>query len=194
MIRGDEWLRRPGSVGRGLRTDIRILADDMRELPTGEIGEVFLRQHYASGPTFRYVGAPPARSTDDGFTSVGDLGKLDDDGYLYVIDRRSDMIVTGGVNVFPAEVEAALLEHPGVADVAVVGVTDPEWGRRVHAVIEPTDPTARPGVEMLRAHCRARLARSKVPKTFSFVVSLPRSEAGKLNRVALGEAVEAARS
>lgn len=196
MIRGDEWLDRPGSVGRGMRTDIRILDPDSedsadgRELPAGEIGEVYLRQHYADGPTFRYVGAPEPRRTDDGFLTVGDLGKLDEDGFLYVVDRRTDMIVTGGANVFPAEVEAALLEHPAVADVAVVGVDDPEWGRRVEAVVEPADRESPPSETDLDVHCRSRLAAYKVPKRIHLVDRLPRGETGKINRSQIAQSVK----
>jgi bile acid-coenzyme A ligase len=190
MIRGDEWLRRPGSVGRGMRTDIRILGEDGAELPPGEIGDVYMRQSYAGGPTFRYVGAPPPPATPDGFLTVGDLGKLDEDGYLYLVDRRTDMIVTGGANVFPAEVEAALLEHPSVADVAVVGVADPEWGRRVEAVVEPTDPRNPPSEGDLKAHCKVRLASYKVPKRFHAVGRLARGETGKINRAEIARSLE----
>ena len=86
----------------------------------------------------RYLGgAPPLPSTEDGFRSAGDIGYLDEDGYLYIVDRRVDMIITGGANVFPAEVESALAGHPGIADVVVIGLADPQWGRRVHAVVQP---------------------------------------------------------
>jgi bile acid-coenzyme A ligase len=187
LIRGDEWLTHPGSVGRGspTGTEVRILDEHGRELPPGEVGEIYLRQTRTAGPSYEYRGAPPAPTTADGFTSVGDLGWLDEDGYLYIADRRVDLIVTGGANVYPAEVEAALIEHPGVADVAVVGLPDEEWGRRVHAIVVPADPAAPPTAEELRAHCAARLARYKLPKSFELVASLPRSEAGKLNRQAL---------
>jgi bile acid-coenzyme A ligase len=190
MIRGDEWLKRPGSVGRGMRTDIKILGDDGAELPPGEIGDVYMRQSYAGGPTFRYVGAPPPPATPDGFQTVGDLGKLDDDGYLYLVDRRTDMIVTGGANVYPAEVEAALLEHPLVADAAVVGAPDPEWGRRVEAVVEPADAGRPPSHDDLKAHCRVHLAAYKVPKRFHLVDRLPRGETGKINRAEIARSLE----
>ena len=114
-----------------------------------------------------------------------DLGWVDEDGYLYIADRRVDMIITGGANVFPAEIEAALSEHPGVADVVVVGLPDEEWGRRLHAIIEPHDSSAVPTDEELRAHCKERLAPYKSPKSFEFVAKMPRSAAGKINRSAL---------
>jgi len=182
FLKGTEWLEHPGSVGRGLDTDIRILDDAGRDLAAGEIGHVYLRSRDADGPSYRYRGAEPAPTTDDGFTTVGDLGWLDEDGYLYIADRRLDLIVTGGVNVYPSEVEAALVEHPGVADAAVVGVPDEEWGQRLHAVVEPSDRARAPTDDVLRDHCRARLAPHKVPKTFEVVDALPRTAAGKLNR------------
>jgi bile acid-coenzyme A ligase len=132
---GEEWLLHEGSVGRGQKdTEIRILGEDGTDLPVGEIGEVYLRSSAYGGST--YLGeAPQLRRTDDGFSTVGDAGYLDEDGYLYVVDRRVDMIITGGANVFPAEVEQALVDHPQIADVVVVGLRDEEWGRRVHAII-----------------------------------------------------------
>jgi bile acid-coenzyme A ligase len=139
------------------------------------------------GRRFEYLGAETPLPTTDGFTSIGDLGWLDEEGYLYVADRRTDMIVTGGANVFPAEIEAALSEHPKVGDVVVVGVTDPEWGRRVHAIVEPADATDPPSVEELDAYVRARITAYKVPKTYEFLDRLPRTDAGKLNRTALAD-------
>ena len=136
-------------------------------------------------PTYQYVGAAPAKQTDDGFTSIGDMGWLDADGYLYVADRRVDLIISGGANVFPAEVAAALLEHPGVFDAVVIGLPDPDWGQRVHALVQPLDAAAAPSVDVLRTHCRERLAAYKVPKAFEHVARLPRSDAGKLNRARL---------
>jgi bile acid-coenzyme A ligase len=164
-------------------------------VPTGEIGEIYMRHTEDIGRRFEYLGADTPLPTADGFTSIGDLGWLDDDGYLYVADRRTDMIVTGGANVFPAEVEAALSEHPKVGDVVVVGITDPEWGRRVHAIVEPTDLTDPPSVEELDAFARDRITAYKVPKTYEFLDRLPRTDAGKLNRNALAaERAESAES
>ena len=174
-------------MGRPFNSEFRILDEDGRELPPGEIGEIYGRSTTAPGPTFEYVGAPPARSTPDGFASVGDLGWLDAEGYLYIADRRVDLVITGGANVFPAEVEAALLEHPGVADAAVIGLPDPEWGQRLHALWQAREPQQPPAVEELLLHCRARLVAYKVPKSFERVAALPRSEAGKLSRSALVE-------
>ena len=186
IIRGDEWLDHHGSVGRPSgTTELKILDDTLSEVDPGTIGEIFTRTE--SGPTFDYVGAPPLKSTADGFYSVGDLGWVDSDGYLYIADRRTDMIVTGGANVYPAEVEAALGEHPEVADVVVVGVPDDEWGRRVHAIVQPRDPSDAPSTSSLDAHVRERLVNYKAPKTYEFLERFPRNEAGKIRRTQLAE-------
>jgi bile acid-coenzyme A ligase len=184
-LRADEWMSHEGSVGRGIRgTEVRILDADGQDVPTGEIGDIHLRSPFYNG--YRYLGtAPRLNATEDGFATAGDMGYLDEDGYLYLVDRRVDMIITGGANVFPAEVEAALIDHPGIADVVVIGLRDPEWGRRVHAVIEPADPAAPPAPEEVIGYARTRLASYKVPKTIEIVDAIPRSEATKVNRGAL---------
>ncbi|MCH2172471.1 AMP-binding protein [Myxococcota bacterium] len=187
VINGEEWLEHPGSVGKGVDTEIRILDSAGGDLPAGEVGEIFMRKTDTDEPTYRYVGAPQAKQTEDGFTSIGDLGWLDADGYLYIADRRVDMIISGGANVFPAEIEAALLEHPDIFDVVVIGLADPDWGQRVHALVQMRIGAPEVPEEDLRAYCRERLAAYKVPKTFEFVERLPRSDAGKLNRAKLAE-------
>ena len=113
------------------------------------------------------------------------MGHLDDDGYLYLADRRVDLIISGGANVFPAEVEAALIDHPTVADVVVIGLRDPEWGRRVHAIIEPKEGVAAPSFDDVVAFAKSRLAAYKVPKSVEIVDVIPRSAATKVNRGAL---------
>jgi bile acid-coenzyme A ligase len=187
-LRGDEWVAHQGSVGRGFRgTELRILDLDGEEVPVGELGEIYLRSPMYDG--YEYLGgAALLRGTDDGFQTAGDLGYLDADGYLYLVDRRVDMIVTGGANVFPAEVETALIDHPKVADVVVIGLRDAEWGRRVHAIIAPADAADPPTAEEVRAYAKGRLAAYKVPKTVELVDAIPRSEATKVNRGALVDA------
>ncbi len=184
-IRGDEWLQHPGSVGKPQDAELKILDEEGRELPPGQVGEIYLRPHKATGPTYRYIGAPPAKTTPDGFISVGDMGWVDADGYVFLADRRIDMIISGGANIYPAEVEAALTEHAQVADVAVIGIPDDEWGKRVHAVIQPRDPMCPPSVRELDRHCRERLAAYKVPKSYEFVGELPRQPSGKILRSAM---------
>jgi bile acid-coenzyme A ligase len=186
-LRGDEWLAHPGSVGRGFRdTEIRILDAEKKPVGPGEHGDVYLRAPMSAG--YRYLGgAPPLPSTDDGFRSAGDVGYLDEDGYLHIVDRRVDMIVTGGANVFPAEVESALAGHPGIADVVVIGLSDPRWGRRVHAVVQLTDADGRARLteQQVIGYAKSRLAGYKVPKTVEFVAAIPRTAATKVNRSAM---------
>jgi bile acid-coenzyme A ligase len=185
---GDEWMAHQGSVGRGVRsTEIRILDGTGQDQPAGEIGEIYLRSPLSAG--YRYLGdAAPRDRTDDGFATVGDLGYLDADGYLFLVDRRVDMIVSGGANVYPAEVETALIDHPGIADIVVVGLSDADWGRRVHAIVEPADPMSPVAEADVIAYAKRRLAPYKVPKTVEVVDAIPRSEATKVNRRALVEA------
>ena len=142
----------------------------MRSVTTGKYG---------------YLGSSHALPvTEDGFATAGDLGWLDAEGYLYIADRRVDMIVSGGANVFPAEVEAALSEHPDIADVVVVGLPDPEWGHRVHAIVERVDDRSCTE-EDIRVFAKERLAAYKVPKTVEFIDAIPRSAATKVNRANL---------
>jgi bile acid-coenzyme A ligase len=188
-ITGTEWLARPGSVGRPVFSEIRIVGEAGEELAPGEIGEIFMRST-TGGEGFEYRGAQPRRHRD-GFYSIGDLGWVDTDGYLFVADRRTDLIVSGGANVYPNEVEEVLLSHPEIFDAAVIGLSDPEWGKRVHAVIQPVAGAAISDVD-IRAFARERLVAYKVPKTVEFVEKLPRSELGKVQRNRLIEARERA--
>lgn len=185
VLRGDEWMSHPGSVGRGHRgTEIRILDEDGQPVPTGSVGDIYLRSSMSGG--YSYLGgAPPLRTVGDGFQTVGDVGYLDSEGYLYVLDRRMDIIITGGANVYPAEVESALIDHPQVADVVVIGLRDEEWGRRVHALVEPLDPTSPPRPEEIIAYAKGRVAPYKVPKSVEIVDAIPRSAATKVRRQAL---------
>ena len=181
IIDGEEWLAHRGSVGRPVRGGrIRILDPDGAELPAGEVGEVFLRRAEGLPETYRYVGAQPR--TVDGWESLGDMGYLDRDGYLYLTDRLSDMILVGGANVYPAEVEAALDEHPSVRSSCVVGLPDEELGNRVHAIVQ-----AATGVsdDELREHLAGRLAPHKIPRSFERTDQYLRDDAGKVRRSAL---------
>ena len=184
-LRGDEWLAHPGSVGRGFReTEVRIIGADGEVLGPGEIGEIYLRSPHTGA--YSYLGqAPLLPRTEDGFASAGDLGHVDEDGYLYIADRRVDLILSGGANVYPAEVESALADHPAIADVVVIGLPDPEWGQRVHAIIAPLDAGAPPTAEDVIAYAKQRLAAYKVPKTVEIVAEIPRTAATKVSRSAL---------
>jgi bile acid-coenzyme A ligase len=186
-ITGTEWLARPGSVGRPVFSEIRIVDESGAELAPGELGEIFMRST-TGGEGFEYRGAQPRRH-GDGFYSIGDLGWVDSDGYLFVADRRTDLIVTGGSNVYPNEVEEVLLSHPEIFDVAVIGLFDQEWGKRVHAVVQPVAGASITDDEV-RGYARERLVAYKVPKTVEFVRRLPRSELGKVQRNRLIEARE----
>ncbi|WP_104126597.1 AMP-binding protein [Cryobacterium sp. Y57] len=192
-IRGDEWMLREGSLGRPVDTRLSIRDSTGAALPAGEIGEIFTG--HTGGPlTFRYLGTEPLEATDDGLVTLGDLGWLDDDGYLYLADRRVDLIITGGANVYPAEVEGVLSEHPGIADAVVIGIDDDEWGKQVYAILLPTNPAAPPEVDEVRAFCRERLVPYKVPKTFEFVTTSFRDESGKMRRSALASSRNQARA
>src|SRR5690606_25253139 len=176
------WLEKPGTVGRAVRgMAIKILDDDGNERPAGETGHVYLEPAQA---TFEYRDDPEMTASvhrGRAFT-LGDVGYLDEDGYLFLRDRAKDMIISGGVNIYPAEVEGALASHPAVRDVAVIGVPDPEWGESVKAIVQLEPGVAGSdalGRELIE-HCRARLARFKCPRSVEFRSSLPRTEAGKL--------------
>jgi bile acid-coenzyme A ligase len=182
-IRGDEWLAHPGSVGRAHNTALKIVDEHGAAVGAGMVGEIFMKPAQST-PTYYYKGSPPAKTDGDGFVSVGDMGWLDAEGYLYIADRRVDLIITGGVNVYPAEVEAVLSEHPAVDDVIVIGLPDADWGKRVHALVHTRGDRAVTAAD-LDAFARSRLQSVKVPKSWEFVSEFPRDPAGKIRRSAL---------
>ncbi|GGQ26478.1 long-chain acyl-CoA synthetase [Actinomadura coerulea] len=192
MIRSEEWLTRVGSVGRALpHVSLRILDDDRNEVPVGQVGTVYFKNEELS---FVYLGDPEktAASRQDGHVTLGDLGRLDEDGYLYLSDRSADLIISGGVNIYPAEIEHALLELPGVTDACVVGRPDEKWGESVHAVVVVDRPgTDEEVAAALDAELRARIAGYKIPRSWAFAEELPRSAAGKLLRREVRESVAA---
>ncbi|MEI7444374.1 MAG: AMP-binding protein [Burkholderiales bacterium] len=180
-ISSREWLERPGSVGRPELGRLHVVGEDGSELGPGETGLVC----FSGVPPFVYHGDPErTRAAYDalGRANIGDVGHVDADGYLYLTDRASHMIISGGVNVYPQETENLLVGHPAVGDVAVIGVPDPEFGEAVKAVVVPRDgvlPSEALGAELI-AWCRARLSPIKCPRSVDFVAELPRTEAGKL--------------
>nr|WP_294079418.1 AMP-binding protein [Sphingomonas sp.] len=180
FIRAEEWLARPGSVGQSITGAIHILDERSRQpLPPGETGEIL----FEGGVPFTYLGEE--RGTSDlpnGLAGYGDLGWVDADGYLYISDRRSDLIITGGVNVYPSEVESVLDADLEVAESAVVGLSDPEYGQRVVAFVVPMRSLAarQPLAAALLGRCRAQLSGIKCPREIRFVDQLPRNENGKV--------------
>ncbi len=184
IIGPEEWLAHPGSVGRSAVGVIHILDDDNRELPPGEVGTVWF-EPASSRPAFAYHKdeAKTAEAINEqGWSTVGDMGYLDDEGYLYLTDRRTFMIVSGGVNIYPQEAENLLVTHPKVFDAAVFGIPDPDMGEKVHAVVQPVDwNEAGPDLaNELMAFCREHLAHYKCPRAFDFDPELPRQATGKL--------------
>jgi len=181
-IGSEEWLAHPGSVGKPM-SPVHIVGDDGEEVATGEDGVVWFEH---TGTPFEYHNDPDktAAITDErGWRTLGDVGHLDADGYLYLTDRKSHMIISGGVNIYPWEIEEVLGTHPAVADVAVFGVPDDEMGEQVKAVVQPTEGTGRDGLgEELIAFCREHLAGYKCPRTVDFVDELPRDPNGKLHK------------
>jgi long-chain acyl-CoA synthetase len=183
-INSADWLAHPGSVGRSMLGPIRILDDENNELAPGEVGTVWFEPP-ANRPGFEYhKDAEKTRDSfnDRGWSTVGDMGYLDDDGYLYLTDRRTFMIVSGGVNIYPQEAENVLINHPKVYDVAVFGIPDPEMGERVHGVVQPTNWHDK-GPELERellAYVQSQLAHYKCPKRIDFDRELPREQTGKL--------------
>lgn len=185
-IQGTDWLTHKGSVGRPVETcEMKVVGEDGHTLAPGEVGEVFIRPLAGAGTTYRYIGAE-AKSIDGGWESLGDMGWMDSEGFLYLTDRLSDMILVGGANIYPAEVEAAIDAFPGVRSSAVIGLPDEDMGARLHAVIDRPDGPADP--KALEAHLAERLVRYKVPKSFEYVGEPVRDDAGKVRRKALREA------
>ncbi len=185
FIGPEEWLRKPGSVGRPVEGEsLLVLDDDGKEVPPGSVGTVYIKAP-ASG-RFEYFKAPEKTAgayRGEHFT-LGDHGYFDGDGYLFLTGRSAELIISGGVNIYPAEVDATLLMHPAVADVATVGVPDDEWGESVKSVVllRPGFDASQALAEELRRHCRDRLASYKSPRSIDFTDDLPRMPSGKIQR------------
>ena len=182
LVTPEEWLRYPGTVGRAWpSSEIRVLDEEGNDTPTGQPGTVYM----ALGPA-EFVYHRDKQKTDANrrgrFFTVGDVGYLDPDGFLFLRDRKIDMIISGGANIYPAEIEAVLLTHPKVGDAAVFGIPDEDWGEQVKAVIEPAPGMAAgPALaDEIIVFCKEKLAKYKCPKTIDFVDTLPRDPNGKL--------------
>ncbi|MHB8463626.1 MAG: AMP-binding protein, partial [Acidimicrobiales bacterium] len=199
FITSEEWLAHPGSVGRAIAGIVRICDEEGAEVPVGQAGTVYFEQPVAP---FVYHNDPEKTRSSrhpehDNWSTTGDVGYLDSEGYLYLTDRRAFTIISGGVNIYPAEIESCMVVHPAVADVAVFGLPDPVMGEYVHAVVQLADPsTASPQLaEELRRYARERLAGYKVPRIVDFRDALPRLPTGKLQKGVLRDQfLEAGRS
>ena len=186
IIRGDEWITHRGSVGRVTGGEMRVLDPDTHEhRPVGEMGEVFMRSTGGTA-TYTYVGAEANRIAD-GWESLGDMGWFDADGYLYLGDRKGDMILSGGANIYPAEIESALAEHHAVLSSAVIGLPDDDLGKSVHAIVQIDPAVGLDGIDEdeLRRFLAERVVRYKVPRSFEFTLDVVRDDAGKVRRSAL---------
>ncbi|MET4699878.1 long-chain acyl-CoA synthetase [Constrictibacter sp. MBR-5] len=182
-----EWLAKPGSVGRAVENaTIRILDDSGRELPAGEIGEIFVRR--SDVPDFTYQNDEDKRAgvERDGLITNGDVGYLDADGYLFLCDRRRDMVISGGVNIYPAEIEDVLIRHPGIRDCAVFGIPDAEYGEALAAFVQPV-PDGGLTVDEVKRHLREHVAGYKVPRLIELRDELPREDTGKIFKRKLRE-------
>lgn len=183
VISGAEWLTHRGSVGRVASGQMKIVLPDGSDAGPDEVGEIYMKPAEGAGPTYSYRGAD-ARALNDGWESLGDIGRFDAEGFLYLADRRTDMILVGGSNVYPAEVEAALDEHPLVQSSCVIGLPDDDLGSRVHAIVQ-----ARSGLDIddLMRHLEGRLVSYKRPRSVELVDQPLRDEAGKVRRSQLRE-------
>jgi acyl-CoA synthetase (AMP-forming)/AMP-acid ligase II len=187
ILRPEDVLRKPGSCGRAPEgVELAIRDDDGRPVAPGQPGELFVRRNRSVFDAY-WKNPEATRHTQQGeWLTVGDVAYVDDEGFVYICDRKRDMIISGGVNIYPAEIEDALHRHPKVQDAAVFGVPDDEWGERVHAAVELL-PGETSTADELRAFCRQHLAGYKVPREVSFHDRLPRDSAGKLVKRLLRE-------
>ena len=184
IISGAEWLEHRGSVGKVSVGEMKAVGEDGADLGPRQVGEIYMRRPEGSPPTYQYRGAT-AKVIEGGWESLGDIGWFDEDGYLYLADRRTDMILVGGSNVYPAEIEAALEEHPAVQSVAVIGLPDDDFGAAIHAIVQAQGAVT---PQDLKAHLADRLVSYKQPRSYEFVDEPLRDDAGKVRRSALREA------
>ncbi|SDM02557.1 acyl-CoA synthetase [Streptomyces wuyuanensis] len=185
----EDWLKKPGTVGRAWPiSELAVFDDDGNRLPPGELGTVYMKMS-TGGFSYHKDEAKTRKNRIGDFFTVGDLGLLDEDGYLFLRDRKIDMIISGGVNIYPAEIESVLLGHPAVADAAAFGIPHADWGEEVRAVVEPAEGHT-PGPELaaaILAHCEQRLAGYKRPRSVDFIGAMPRDPNGKLYKRRLRE-------
>ncbi len=184
LIHSDEWLRKPGSVGKTLPPfELLVIGDDGSELSAGQVGQLYFRD--TTGRGILYHNDPEktaAAHLRPGVFTLGEIGYADEDGYVFITDRVSDMIVSGGVNIYPAEAEQVLVTHPDVADVAVIGVPNEAMGEEVKALVMPRDAAHPPSPDILDAYARRALAGFKCPRSYEIVADLGRNAMGKINK------------
>jgi long-chain acyl-CoA synthetase len=193
LITSKEARERPGSAGRPIPgVSLKIIDDGGREAPAGTIGKIYARP--TGVPQFTYINRQGDRDAieRDGYVTLGDLGHIDQDGYLFIADRRTDLILSGGVNIYPAEIEHVLMAMPGVSDCAVFGIPDPEFGQAVVAVVKATHDRALSQGEV-QQYLASRLANFKVPRIIDFRDELPREDTGKIFKRRLQEEYSALR-
>lgn len=186
FISGDQWLTHPGSVGQVVSGEMKVLDDDGNECQPGVVGEIYMRPNPGSAPTYRYIGS--TAKSRDGWDSLGDLGYFDDEGFLYLSDRRVDMFTAGGRNVYPAEIENALSAHPEVLSCLVVGVPDDDLGQVPYALVHTLDGSGLDATAV-REFVGERLAAYKVPRIVEFVDAPLRDDAGKARRSAVRDTI-----
>jgi long-chain acyl-CoA synthetase len=183
LVDSPTWLAHPGTVGRPMLPDlVKVADDDGNELARGDVGLVFLRAQAATKFDYYGDGEKTAGAYRGDYFTLGDMGYMDVEGYLFLTDRSTNLIISGGVNIYPAEIDAVLLQHPAVGDVATIGVLNEEWGEEVKAVVQPA-PGIEPSDELaaeLLAFCRERLAHYKCPRSIDFTERLPREDTGKI--------------
>ena len=188
-INSEDWLAHPGSVGRPVPPfEVLIVDEDGNELPSGQEGRVYFTDTSGRGISYRNDPEKTAAAhLRPGVFTLGEIGYTDEDGFLYLTDRFSDMVVSGGVNIYPAEAEQVLAEHPGVADAACIGVPDEEMGEQLKALVVPADPDHPPAESEVIAFCRDRIAHYKCPRSVELISEerLGRSAMGKINKQAL---------
>ncbi len=183
-ITSEEWLVHPGSVGKTLPPfECLILDEDGKQLPAGQSGQIYFRDTTGRGIVYHNdVEKTKAAHREPGVFTLGEIGYLDADGYLYITDRSSDMVVSGGVNIYPAETEQVLIEHPAIEDCAVIGVPNKDMGEELKALIVLKPGVAEPSTKALDAFCREHLAGYKCPRTYDFVADIGRNTMGKINK------------
>jgi len=186
-ISSPEWLEHPGSVGRAVEPfRVVVVDEDGNDLADGETGILAFEAPEGFGPTYHHDPEKTAKAyVRPGAFTLGDMGHVDENGFIFITDRMSDMVVSGGVNLYPSESENALRQHPAVADVAVIGIPHPDLHEQLLALIVPVDPAAAPSAAELESFCRELISAYKIPRQYEFISELPRNEMQKVDKKAL---------